>query len=86
MQIKDQELQHAGVLTNSATSARLVGTVPGQKEEVNAPGFCSEVLTNSATWARLVGIFSRKRLREQRTSPDQQCHLGPIGWDKWETL
>ena len=26
------------VLTNSATWARLVGTMPGQKKEVNAPG------------------------------------------------
>ena len=56
MQIKDQDLQHAGVLTNSATSARLVGTLPSQKEEVNAPGIFAEVLTNSATGARLVGI------------------------------
>ena len=56
MQIKDQDLQHAGVLTNSATSARLVGTLPSQKEEVNDPGIFAEVPTNSATGARLVGI------------------------------
>ena len=67
--VRETEKQHE-ILTNSATSARLVEkTLKTQQDS-----------TNSATSALPVGKNFENR------SPDQQCHGGPLGWDNEEDI